>query len=308
MRSVTSPIAVAQDSLAPPKSLGETRLGPALHRAGALAKRNPLGTVCLGILSILVIVAILSPWIAPHNPERSVAGAGLRPPSGTYWFGTDQLGRDVFSRVMAGGRISLFVGLAVALGGTLLGSGVGIFSGYMGGKTDLWIQRVIDSMSAFPALILALLFMVVLGQSVGNVIAALSLVNSPRVARTVRSVVLSIKECDYVLASRCVGAPAQRVMLRHVLPNCLATVVIMSSGAFGWAILVESSLSFLGLGVPPNVPSWGGMLGGQAQQYARSAPWTAIFPGLILSIAVLAANLVGDTLRDVLDPHLDKRV
>jgi ABC-type dipeptide/oligopeptide/nickel transport system permease subunit len=232
---------------------------------------------------------------------------GLKPPSSAFWFGTDQLGRDVFSRVLAGGRISLFVGFAVVIGGTLIGGAVGIFSGYMGGRIDLFIQRVIDSMSALPALVLALLFMVVLGQSVINVIAALSLVNSPRVARTVRSVVLSIKEHDYVLASRSVGSSPLRVMARHVLPNCLAPIVIMSSGAFGWAILVESSLSFLGLGVPPNVPSWGGMLGGQVQQYARSAPWTAVFPGLLLSIAVLCANLTGDSLRDVLDPQLDRR-
>jgi peptide/nickel transport system permease protein len=272
-----------------------------------LVRHNPLGTVSLAILIALVLIAIMAPWIAQHNPERSLVGSGLKPPSATNWFGTDQLGRDVFSRVLVGSRVSLLTGLAVALLGTLLGTAIGIASGYLGGKTDLFVQRVMDSLSAFPPLVLAMLFMVVLGQSVSNVILALALANSPRVVRTVRAVVLGIKENEFILAARGLGATSVRVMAWHVLPNCLAPVLIMISAGFGWAILVESSLSFLGLGVPPNIPSWGAMLGGQAQLYVRTAPWTAVFPGLVLSVAVLAANLFGDTLRDILDPRLRER-
>jgi len=274
--------------------------------AGALslAKQYPPGAASFVFLAVVCLLALFAPVVAPYDPERSTRGAALLAPSAAHWFGTDNLGRDLLSRILHGGRISLSVGIVVALVGTVAGACIGVFSAYAGGKTDLFIQRVVDSLSAFPALILALLFMVVFGASVMNVVIALCIVGSPRVVRTVRSVALSVKESDYVLAARTLGATHGRVVLQHVLPNCFTPVIILASATVGWAILIESSLSFLGMGVPPNVPTWGGMLGGQAQQYVRSAPWLAVFPGLVLSTTVLAINLLGDMLRDVLDPRL----
>lgn len=269
-----------------------------------LAKQYPPGAASFLFLVFVCLLAVLAPVIAPYDPEQSTRGAALLAPSAAHWFGTDNLGRDLLSRILHGGRISLSVGIVVAVVGTVVGACIGVFSAYAGGKADLFIQRVVDSLSAFPALILALLFMVVFGASVLNVVIALCIVGSPRVVRTVRSVALSVKESDYVLAARTLGATHGRVVLQHVLPNCFTPVIILASATVGWAILIESSLSFLGMGVPPNVPTWGGMLGGQAQQYVRSAPWLAVFPGLVLSTTVLAINLLGDMLRDVLDPRL----
>ncbi len=262
-----------------------------------ILKHNPPGAISFVFLLVVLVSAVLAPLIAPYSPDTSTRGAALLGPRVGHLFGTDNLGRDLFSRVLFGGRVSLTVGLTVAAVGTVFGACIGVFTAYAGGKTDLFIQRVVDSLSAFPALILALLFMVVFGASVLNVVLALCIVGSPRVVRTVRSVALSVKESDYVLAARSPGAQPWR-------PNCFTPVIILASATVGWAILIESSLSFLGMGVPPNIPTWGGMLGGQAQQFVRSAPWMAVFPGLVLSLTVLAINLVGDMLRDVLDPRL----
>lgn len=269
-----------------------------------MAKTYPPGAVSLLFLVLVCLLALLAPVIAPFDPEKTTRGASLLAPSATHWFGTDNLGRDLFSRILFGGRISLSVGFSVAIVGTVAGACIGVVSAYLGGKTDLFVQRAVDSLSAFPALILALLFMVVFGASIMNVVIALCIVGSPRVIRTVRSVALSVKASDYVIAARALGAQDLRIVLRHVLPNCFTPVIILASASVGWAILIESSLSFLGMGVPPNIPTWGGMLGGQAQQYVRSAPWLAVFPGLVLSTTVLAINLLGDMLRDVLDPRL----
>lgn len=284
-----------------PRSLWTDRVWPAL-------RTNPPGAISLVFLLAVVLASALAPLVAPYDPDATTRGAALLRPSAEHLFGTDNLGRDILSRILYGGRISLTVGIAVALFGTMVGACIGVFSAYLGGKVDLLLQRLVDCLNAFPALILALLFMVVFGGSLLNVVAALCVVNSPRIVRTVRSVALSVKESDYVKAAQALGAKDTRVVLRHVLPNCLTPVIILASTTVGWAILIESSLSFLGMGVPPNIPTWGGMLGGQAQQYVRTAPWLAIFPGLILSTTVLAMNLLGDTLRDILDPRLRGRV
>ncbi|HTE83850.1 MAG TPA: ABC transporter permease [Dehalococcoidia bacterium] len=273
-------------------------------RLWRLACRNPLGSVSLACLILIALVAIFAPWLSPYDPERSITGAALHPPSALHWLGTDNLGRDILSRILYGSRISLLIAISVSILGTVPAIFIGLLSGYCAGNVDLVIQRFVDSLSAFPGLILALLFMVVFGQSVGNVIISLSLVNSPRIIRTLRSVVLSVKERDYILASRTMGARGARVMLLHVLPNCMAPVIILVSASFGAVIIIESSLDFLGLGIPPNVPTWGSMLGGDAQKYVQTAPWMAVFPGLFLSATVLAMNLLGDTLRDILDPRL----
>jgi ABC-type dipeptide/oligopeptide/nickel transport system permease subunit len=225
-------------------------------------------------------------------------------PSAEAWLGGDQLGRDVFSRLVYGARISLEVGLLSVFFGITLGAFIGITSAYFGGKTDLIVQRVMDAMMAFPALILALAIMAILGASITNVVIALAVVFIPGAARTIRAQALSIKEVDYVLAARAVGAGDWRIILCHMAPNCVPTYIVLATISLGFAIVVEASLSFLGVGVPPEVPSWGGMLTGAAQNYVKVAPWLGVFPGLAIAIVVFAWNLLGDALRDVLDPRL----
>lgn len=277
---------------------------PVLAATTRLVQRYPLGAVCSVLLALVLFAAVFAPLLSPYDPERSIRNAVLLAPGARHWLGTDYLGRDILSRLIWGSRISLFIATAVSLFGTIPGVLIGLISGYGGAKTDLIIQRFVDALSAFPGLILALLFMIVFGQSILNVIVALVVVSNPRVIRTVRSVVLSVKQRDYVLASEAMGAGSWRVMLFHILPNCLAPIIILVSAGFGTVIIVESSLDFLGFGIPPNVPTWGSMLGGQAQQYVLSDPWIAVIPGAVLSITVLAMNLLGDALRDGLDPRL----
>jgi peptide/nickel transport system permease protein len=268
------------------------------------AQRKPLGAFGAIIMIILVVVATLAPVIATDDPRLTNASQRFSPPGGETWLGGDQIGRDVFSRLVYGTRISLVVGLLSVCFGVTIGAFIGIVSGYFGGITDLAIQRVMDAMMSFPALILALAIMAILGASVTNVVIALSAVFIPGAARTIRSQALSIKEVDYVLAARAVGAGDWRIILRHMAPNCAATFIVLASISLGWAIVVEASLSFLGVGIPPDVPSWGGMLNGVAQNSLDVAPWLGVFPGLAIAITVFAVNLLGDALRDVLDPRL----
>jgi peptide/nickel transport system permease protein len=268
------------------------------------AQRKPLGALGAIIMIILVVVAALAPVIATDDPRLTNASQRFSPPGGETWLGGDQIGRDVFSRLVYGTRISLVVGLLSVCFGVTIGAFIGIVSGYFGGITDLAIQRVMDAMMSFPALILALAIMAILGASVTNVVIALSAVFIPGAARTIRSQALSIKEVDYVLAARAVGAGDWRIIMRHMAPNCAATFIVLASISLGWAIVVEASLSFLGVGIPPDVPSWGGMLNGVAQNSLDVAPWLGVFPGLAIAITVFAVNLLGDALRDVLDPRL----
>ena len=268
------------------------------------AQRKPLGAFGAIIMIILVVVAVLAPVIATDDPRLTNASQRFSPPGGETWLGGDQIGRDVFSRLVYGTRISLVVGLLSVCFGVTIGAFIGIVSGYFGGITDLAIQRVMDAMMSFPALILALAIMAILGASVTNVVIALSAVFIPGAARTIRSQALSIKEVDYVLAARAVGAGDWRIIMRHMAPNCAATFIVLASISLGWAIVVEASLSFLGVGIPPDVPSWGGMLNGVAQNSLDVAPWLGVFPGLAIAITVFAVNLLGDALRDVLDPRL----
>ena len=268
------------------------------------AQRKPLGAFGAIIMIILVVVAALAPVIATDDPRLTNASQRFSPPGGETWLGGDQIGRDVFSRLVYGTRISLVVGLLSVCFGVTIGAFIGIVSGYFGGITDLAIQRVMDAMMSFPALILALAIMAILGASITNVVIALSAVFIPGAARTIRSQALSIKEVDYVLAARAVGAGDWRIIMRHMAPNCAATFIVLASISLGWAIVVEASLSFLGVGIPPDVPSWGGMLNGVAQNSLDVAPWLGVFPGLAIAITVFAVNLLGDALRDVLDPRL----
>ena len=267
------------------------------------AKDKPLGAFGGIIAILLIIVAVLAPVIAPHDPVATDHNNVLAAPSANMLLGGDHIGRDVFSRLVYGARISLLVGILSVLFGVTIGLAVGLVSGYFGGIVDLGAQRVMDAVMAFPALILALSIMAVMGASIVNVIIALAAVFVPGAARTIRSQALSIKEMDYVLAARAIGSSDLRIMLRHMAPNLAATYIVLATISLGWAIVVEASLSFLGVGVPPSVPTWGGMLTG-ATKYVETAWWVAVFPGLAIAIVVFAWNLLGDGLRDVLDPKL----
>jgi peptide/nickel transport system permease protein len=275
------------------------------QNVAAFCRRKPLGAFGAIVALLLILVAVFAPFIATHDPkETNPSLVFASPGEGGLWLGGDQIGRDVFSRLVYGSRISLQVGILSVLFGITTGFFIGIVSAYFGGKTDLIVQRFVDAMMAFPPLILALAIMAALGASITNVIIALTVVFVPGAARIIRSQALSIKETDYVLAARAVGAGNWRIMLRHMAPNCVATYIVLSTISLGFAIVVEASLSFLGIGVPPEVPSWGGMLTGAAQNYVEVAPWLGVFPGLSIAIVVFAWNLLGDALRDVLDPRL----
>ena len=231
----------------------------------------------------------------------------MKPPSAEHWFGTDNFGRDIYSRVIYGGRISMYVGVFSTLVGTALGALAGLFSGFFGGRLDQVIQRVADMMFTIPGLILAMVIATMLGPSMLNVIIAIAIPRLPNANRVIRSTVLSVKESPYVEAARAIGCTPWRIMSRHLIPNIMAPYIVVATASLGGAILVEASLSFLGLGVPPPAPSWGRMLSLEGMRYFETAPWMAIFPGIFISAAVFGANLFGDALRDVLDPKLRGR-
>ena len=274
-----------------------------LRSLGQTATRKPLGAVGTTIAILLIVLAIFADFIAPGNPSRTSANV-VKSPGGDAWLGTDDLGRDVYTRIVHGSRISLRVGFVAVGIGVTLGFLIGLGSAYFGGVADLIVQRIMDAILAFPGLVLVLAIVTVLEPSINNVIVALSFGLIPRSARTIRSQALSIKETDYVLAARASGARPWRIILRHMAPNCFATYIVFATFSLGFAIIAEASLSFLGLGVPPNVPSWGGMLNGASSVGVDVAPWLGVFPGLALAIIVFSWNLMGDALRDELDPRL----
>ncbi len=267
-------------------------------------RRYPVGAAC-GVIMLLVLLAALGAnAVSTHDPTRTDAAHTFQPPDAQYWLGTDHLGRDIYSRIIHGARVSLAVGVACSLLGALAGSAVGLLSGYVGGPVDTVIQPALDIMQGFPLLVLALVMTAALGPSVSTVIVAIAVPFIPRVARVARAAALSIKETSYVEAARALGANRRRVVLRHILPNATAPLIVMATAQLGGAILVESSLSFLGLGVPEPYPSWGRMLSVSAAEFAQRAPWVVIFPGLAISLVVFASNLLGDSLRDFFDPRL----
>lgn len=268
-------------------------------------KRKPLGAFGVFIILVVVIVAIFAPLITTHDPrEINSQKVFASPGSADSWLGGDKLGRDVYTRLVYGARVSLQVGVLSVLFGITIGCLLGIASAYFGGIVDLLVQRIVDAMQAFPAIVLALAIMAVLGASMTNVIIALTVVFIPGSARTIRSQALSIREMDYVLAARGIGAGDWRIILRHIAPNCVATYIVLCTISLGFAIIGEASLSFLGVGISSETASWGGMLTGAAHQFVSVAPWLGVFPGLALAFTVLAFNLLGDSLRDVLDPRL----
>jgi peptide/nickel transport system permease protein len=265
---------------------------------------RPLGAIGAAIVLLNLVVAVTANWIAPYDPLATDYGAMLARPSAAHWLGTDAFGRDVLTRILYGSRTAMLVGFVSAIFGATVGAVIGVASAYFGGKIDLVIQRVMDIFLAFPLIILALAVVSILGNGIWNVIIAITVPMVPRAALVARSSALAIREMPYVDAARASGFRHRRIIMRHMLPNVMAPYLIMLTAFLGQAILLEASLSFLGLGVAEPTPAWGLMLRGAAVQFAEAAPWMAIFPGLAISVAVFAFNLFGDSLRDALDPRL----
>jgi peptide/nickel transport system permease protein len=275
---------------------------PLPERAWWLCRRQPVGVISSIILLFLMLVALASPLIQTHDPV-DVSGIGIESPSSEHWFGTDRIGRDVFSRTVAGARISLGVGFGVLLVVVPIGTLLGLLSGYIGGTFDTITQRLVDLFLTIPTLLLALVIVTALGPSIPNVIFAVSFVQTPNLIRLVRSVVLSVKESDYVTAARAIGARNRRILVFHVLPQTFVAVIVMATVILPNAIIVEAGLSFLGLGVPPPAPSWGRELS-EARPFLQQAPWLWMAPGAVIALTVFSGNMLGDMLRDILDPRL----
>ena len=268
------------------------------------ARSKPLGALGGLLIIVLVVAAIFAGVISPYDPVATKPVKMLTGPGSEFFLGSDQLGRDLLSRLIHGSRVSLYVGILAVCLGTTAGTAFGVVGGYLGGALDLVFQRLMDALMAFPLLVLAMALVAMLGPSLNNVTIALAILLTPGTSRVIRGAVLSVKENQYIEAARAMGASDGRIIFRHVLPNVAAPIIVLVSIQLGGAILVEASLSFLGLGVPPPAPSWGGMLSGAARSFFQIAPWMAIFPGIAISLAVLGFNLLGDALRDVLDPRM----
>lgn len=280
---------------------------PVLTRVLRFCRREPLGSFGLFLVVVIAVTGIFAEALAPFNPTANDFSAMTEPPSLTHLLGTDQFGRDLLSRIVFGARTALIVGLSSALVGGSLGLVLGVGSAYFGGIADMILQRVFDVVMAFPLIIMALAIVSIFGTGVHNVIIAITIPLVPRCARVVRSAALVIREVPYVDAARAMGYGHVRIILRHMAPNVMAPFLIMVTAFVGQAILAEASLSYLGLGVQEPVPAWGLMLQGGAEEYASTAPWIAIFPGVAIMLSVLGINLFGDALRDTLDPKLRDR-
>ncbi|SEP14929.1 peptide/nickel transport system permease protein [Rhodospirillales bacterium URHD0017] len=278
-----------------------------LRAARQFVRRQPLGTVGLVIVLVMFAAGAMAGWIAPYDPEANDFAAMMEAPSWAHLLGTDQLGRDIFSRLVFGARTALLVGFSSAVVGGVIGLVLGVTSAYFGGWFDLVFQRVLDVLMAFPLIILALAVVSVFGTGVVNVIIAITVPLVPRCGRVVRASALAVREVPYVDAARALGFSHARIVLRHMVPNVVAPFLILLSAFVGQAILAEASLSYLGLGVQEPVPAWGLMLQGGAEEYATTAPWIAVFPGLAIVLTVLGISLFGDALRDAIDPKLRDR-
>lgn len=271
----------------------------------ALLRRKPV-VAGLAVLLIIIALAIFAPMLSPYSPTKLSLASRLRPPSGVNLLGTDDFGRDVFTRAAIAGRLSLLVGLSVVAVSCVLGVTLGLLAGFFR-RLDAPLARLIDAMMAFPDILLAISLVAALGPSVVNVVIALGIVYAPRLARVVRASTLVIRELPYVEAARALGVSTPRIMVRHVLRNLLSPILVQGTFIFASAMLAEAGLSFLGVGVSPSVPTWGTMIA-QGRQYLDQAPWILFFPGLAIVLAVLSLQLVGDGLRDLLDPRLAKDI
>jgi len=280
---------------------------PFFKAFGKWVRNQPLGAVSGVVVIIMILIAVFAGQLAPYDPVEAHYEAMTAAPSADYWLGTDQFGRDLMSCIIWGARTALFIGFTSAILGSTLGLVLGVTSAYFGGWFDLLFQRVMDVFLAFPLIIMALAVVAIFGTGPENVIIAITIPFVPRCARVVRSNALTIREMPYVDAARALGYSHTRIILRHMAPNCMAPYLIMLTTFLGQAILLEASLSYLGLGVQEPIAAWGLMLQGGAEEYAESAPWIAIFPGLAITLAVFAFNLFGDSVRDTLDPKLRAR-
>lgn len=267
-------------------------------------RRQPMGVAAAVAIVSMAVIAVLAPYLAPYDPLANDFGAMFAAPKPGHWFGTDVFGRDVLSRIIYGARTALLVGFAASFGGATLGAMVGVTAAYFGGTTDLVIQRLADILISFPIIILALTIVAILGSGTVNLILAIALSFVPRIELVIRASALSIREMTYVEAARAIGAGSWRIIFRHMVPNVAAPYLVMLTAFLGQAILLEASLSFLGLGVNEPTAAWGLMLSGAAVEFVQRAPWMAVFPGLAITFTVLAFNVLGDALRDALDPRL----
>jgi peptide/nickel transport system permease protein len=269
----------------------------------ALITRKPIGAIGGAIVLILLAVALFADRLAPHHFNETSLIDALQPPSRAHWFGTDELGRDLYSRILYGAQVSMTVGLAATAIAVLLGAAIGVVSGYFGRRLDLALQRLVDAWLAFPGLVMVIVLLVLLGPGLGSVILALGISQAFPQSRIIRGATLVVREHAYIEASRASGASHGRVLLRHVLPNVVAPIIVSASTYVSFVILIEAAVSFLGYGVPPPRPSWGGMLSATGRSYMVRAPWLSFFPGLALTLAIFAFNVLGDALRDLLDPR-----
>ncbi len=282
----------------------------AARNAGELLRhmiKNKSALIGSLILGIIVIAALFASQLAPHDPIRQNLAHRLQPPGFEYLLGTDQYGRDILSRVIYGSRISLMIGVVAVLIGMVIGLCIGLVSGFYGGLVDSLLMRFIDMLMVLPTLVLALSILAVLGPDISNAMIAVGISISPRFARTLRSSVLAAKEKEYVEAIRAMGGGDLRIMLFHIMPNCLSPIIVVTTLTIANSILVEANLSFLGLGAPPPTPAWGTMIS-EGFRYLRTAPWVSAFSGFAIMLAVLGFNLLGDGLRDILDPKLRTEV
>ena len=279
---------------------------PAIIEASFVSRLVTRKTVMFGLLILVIVaaLAILAPLIAPYSPSRLSVVNRLKPPSSIYWFGTDEFGRDVFSRTIYAGQLSLLVGASVVTFAAVFGVTLGLVAGFFR-RLDMPIARIIDAMMAFPDILLAIALVAALGPSLVTVIVALGIVYTPRLARIVRASTLVIRELPYVEAARALGVPTWRIMSRHVLRNLVSPILVQGTFIFAYAMLAEAGLSFLGLGVSPEVPTWGTMIAA-GRQYIGQADWMTLFPGIAIILSVLSLQMVGDGFRDLLDPRLRK--
>ena len=286
-----------------PEAIEPSRLrrGSGLRR---FVRRSPLATFWGCIAAAILLMAIAAPAVAPYEPLKSDFRAMSKPPDARHYFGTDQIGRDTLSRVIYGSRASLTVAFGAVLFGTTLGALWGLASGYFGGRFDIVSQRVIEFLQSFPDLILAMAIAMALGAGLGTVIVAIAITRIPFGGRVIRAVVLSLKEMSYVEAARGLGASHLRLMMRHILPQCVAPYLILATTHLGVAIIIEAALGFLGVGIPPPTPTWGNMLSDALNAGLVPPWWLVLFPGIAITITVLAFNLLGDGIRDILDPRL----
>jgi peptide/nickel transport system permease protein len=292
------------------KKLGEVtitpiqeKLTPPWKEAWQSFYKNKLAVIGLGIVLFFIVIALVSPWMAPYSFKDQIMAERMQAPSSKHWFGTDDFGRDIFSRVLYGARISLWVGFFSVLGSVVVGTTLGIVAGYYGRFVDTLISRIFDIMLAFPSILLAIAVVAILGPSLQNALIAIAVINIPNFGRLVRSRVLSVKQEEYIMAAKAIGMKDSRILLRHILPNSISPVIVQATLAIATAIIEAAALGFLGLGATAPTPEWGKMLA-DSKNYITNAPWTLVFPGMAIMLTVLGFNLMGDGLRDVLDPKM----